>query len=162
MSLLPRTNPLTVCPSCGVIHGPGQPPCPAPPDSAPASLPKSQADAPLQAAPGTLAPPLSAKAAPARPAPRLLSDEKIRSLLDQGIIVDEDVHGLRLTGKPVSGRGKGTGQLSASDVVRLAADLDGGVLPADQRRHCPQCDAVVSPRASRCEWCGKSLAPPPT
>ena len=162
MSLLPRTHPLGVCPSCGVIHGPGQPPCPAPPDSAPGSLPTSPADTPLQVVPGTPPSPLSAKATPARPASRPLSDEKIRSLLDQGIIVDEDIHGLRLTGKPVSGRGKGTGQLSASDIVRLAADLDGGVLPADQRRHCPHCDAVVPPRASRCEWCGKSLAPPPT
>lgn len=67
---------------------------------------------------------------------------------------------MHLTGKPVRGRGKATGQLSATDIVRLAAELDGGVLPADQRRHCPHCDAVVAPQAGRCEWCGKSLAAP--
>jgi len=80
--------------------------------------------------------------------------------VDQGIIVEEDARGLRLTGKPVRGRGKQTGQLSATDIVRLAADLDGGVLPPEQRRHCHHCDAVVPLQATRCEWCGKSLATP--
>jgi len=162
MSLLPRTSPLAECPLCGKVHLPGQPACPAGPDPAPGSLPPSPTDAPPQIEPAPLSPLLSAEAKPAYPASRPLSDEKIRALLDQGIVVEEDAHGLRLSGMPVLGRGKGTGQLSASDIVRLAADLDGGVLPADQRRHCPHCDAVVPPRASRCEWCGKSLDAPPT
>ncbi|MCJ7511872.1 MAG: hypothetical protein MUO23_02745 [Anaerolineales bacterium] len=84
----------------------------------------------------------------------------IRSLVDQGIIVDEDARGPRLTGMPVRGRGQATGRLSATDIVRLVANLDGGVLPADQRQHCPHCDAVVPRQASRCSWCGNGLSAP--
>lgn len=40
--------------------------------------------------------------------------------------------------------------LSPQDVIRLA----GGAIPAEDRRRCPACDAVVSKDQARCEWCG--------
>jgi len=146
---------------CGIVHPLGQSPCQAPTskvDPAQSEPSKDVARSPGPAEPGPAAAGHGSGPAGRRP----LSDEKIRSFVDQGIIIDEDAHGLHLTGLPVRGRGKGTGQLSATDIVRLAADLDGGVLRADQRRQCPHCDAVVPRQASRCEWCGKTLDSPPT
>ena len=161
MSLLPRTNPLPACRVCGIVHPLGQPPCSGPTLKVDGSPPAPSIA--LPSSPEPAKPELSpAGHGSDHTARRPLSDEKIRSFVDQGIIIDEDAHGLRLTGLPVRGRGKTTGQLSATDIVRLAADLDGGVLPADQRRHCPHCDAVVPRQASRCEWCAKSLDSPPT
>jgi hypothetical protein len=161
MSLLPRTNPLAACPVCGIVHPPGKAPCPDPTSKADPARPAPSSAGP-QPPPLAGAEPVSAGQGPERASRRPLSDEKIRSFVDQGIVIDEDAHGLRLTGLPVRGRGKGTGQLSATDIVRLAADLGGGVLPADQRRQCPHCDAVVPRQAVRCEWCGKSLESPPS
>ena len=161
MSLLPRTNPLAACPVCGIVHPLGQSPCQSPTSKVDLSPSAPSSDVPRSAGPAEPGPAVAEQVS-GHAGGRPLSDEKIRSFVDQGIIIDEDAHGLRLTGLPVRGRGKATGRLSATDIVRLAADLDGGVLPADQRRQCPHCDAVVPRQASRCEWCGKSLDSPPT
>ncbi len=98
---------------------------------------------------------LTAKPAP-KPSTGPLPEQLSHALARQGYVVSEDTHGVRLTGATRSGS---TGGLSASDVVRMAADLDGGILPTEQRSRCPKCDAVVPRQAARCEWCGQSLTP---
>ncbi len=98
----------------------------------------------------------------AKPPPRPTSplrEQLTDSLTRQGYVLSEDAHGVRITGAPRSG---GTGGLSASDVVRMAADLDGGILPTEKRARCPKCDAVVPRDAARCEWCGQTLTPATT
>ncbi len=90
-----------------------------------------------------------------------LCEEMARALRDQGFVIAEDAHGVRISGRPVTGRGSGSGRLSASDVVRMAADLDGGVRTPDQTRRCPKCDAVVAVGEPRCPWCGGPLAHEP-
>jgi len=108
----------------------------------------------------------SAGEPPAVPAPSDTQDSLpnpteilLQSLRYQGFTVHEDAHGLRLGGAPIT-RGSHTAELSPYDVVRLAAELDGGILPPGERTHCPQCDAVVPPKAARCQWCSAPLPPP--
>ena len=43
--------------------------------------------------------------------------------------------------------------LSPDEVIKLA----GGPLPPEERRHCPQCEAVIPKDAAKCAWCGTSL-----
>jgi len=43
--------------------------------------------------------------------------------------------------------------LSPDEVIQLA----GGPLPPEERRHCPQCEAVIPKDAAKCAWCGTSL-----
>jgi hypothetical protein len=83
--------------------------------------------------------------------------EASRQILSrQGFVVQEDAHGLRLSG--VASRPGGlSSQLSPYDVIRLAAELEGGVIPVEQRKHCPKCDAVVNPGDKRCQWCSEIL-----
>lgn len=88
---------------------------------------------------------------------RRQAQERLTGPLRQaGYVITEDSHGVRLSGHLRTGAG-GTGRLSASDVVRLAADLDGGVLPPEQRSRCPRCDAVIAAGSARCPWCGATL-----
>jgi hypothetical protein len=90
------------------------------------------------------------------PTPEERAETRKQSLSRQGFVVEEDVHGLRLSG--VASRPGGlSSQLSPYDVVRLAAELEGGIVPIDQRKRCPKCDAVVSPGDKRCQWCGENL-----
>jgi hypothetical protein len=44
-------------------------------------------------------------------------------------------------------------ELDYQEIVRLAGDP----IPEDERRKCPNCDAVISIDTIRCEWCGKNL-----
>ncbi len=81
-----------------------------------------------------------------------------RTLMDYGFAVDEDARGLRLR-SPGGRRRPGTGDLSASDVVRLASTLGGAPPPPEERRECPKCKAVVARSAPRCPWCGAPLLP---
>jgi hypothetical protein len=91
------------------------------------------------------------------PTPEERAEATLRSLRDKGFVIHEDAHGLRLSG--ISTRGnKGMSQLSPFDIVRLAADLEGGLLPMDQRKRCPKCDAVVAPGDKRCQWCSEPLS----
>ena len=48
------------------------------------------------------------------------------------------------------------GALSPELILRLA----GGPLAPEERRNCPQCDAVVSRREARCPWCSAPLPDP--
>lgn len=45
-------------------------------------------------------------------------------------------------------------ELSPSDII----DLAGGPLPPEERRQCPKCQATISKKATRCEWCGVQIA----
>lgn len=49
---------------------------------------------------------------------------------------------------------KAAGALSPDVILRLA----GGPLAPHERRNCPQCNAVVSRRDSRCPWCSAPLS----
>lgn len=81
-----------------------------------------------------------------------------RTLMDYGFAVDEDARGLRLR-SPGGLRRPGTGDLSATDVVRLASQLGGAPPPPEERRTCPSCQAVVPKTAARCSWCDAELPP---
>jgi hypothetical protein len=98
------------------------------------------------------------KPAPPKPNPQRMPEELAQSLRDQGFVIAEDAHGVRLGGT-ANLRSKDTGGLKHHEVVRLAADLDGGIVPPEQRVHCPKCDAVMPKTATRCQWCGAPLTP---
>jgi hypothetical protein len=85
-----------------------------------------------------------------------ISQAEIDRLRDQGFVVTHDARGMRISGSPILSRGKGTGRLDASDVIRLASQMDGG--PKAVRR-CPHCDANIPADAARCSWCGKPSSP---
>jgi hypothetical protein len=91
-----------------------------------------------------------------RPTQEERAEARKQSLSRQGFVVEEDAHGLRLSG--VASRPGGlSSQLSPYDIVRLAAELEGGVVPIDQRKRCPKCEAVVNPGDKRCQWCSEPL-----
>jgi len=90
------------------------------------------------------------------PSPEDRDEERRQSLSRQGFVLQEDAHGLRLSGVSTRPRGLSS-QLSPYDVVRLAAELEGGIVPMEQRKHCPKCNAVVNPRDKRCQWCSEIL-----
>jgi predicted RNA-binding Zn-ribbon protein involved in translation (DUF1610 family) len=92
--------------------------------------------------------------------PTGVREDLAASLRDQGYVIDQDVHGLRISGRPIS-RGAKTGQLTPYDVVRLAADLDGGPPSPEQVIICPACQAASPVHAARCQWCGEPLAGDP-
>ncbi len=49
--------------------------------------------------------------------------------------------------------GPNTEGLTPEEIIKLA----GGPLPAEERRRCPKCDAVVSRSESKCPWCSAPL-----
>jgi hypothetical protein len=81
-----------------------------------------------------------------------------QSLRDRGYVIDQDAHGVRISGGPRGGLDSET--FSPYDVIRMAADLEGGVLPLDERVHCLKCDAVIPSGEARCQWCGEPAPPP--
>ena len=90
------------------------------------------------------------------PSPEERAEARKQSLSRQGFVIQEDAHGLRLSG--IASRPGGLrSQLSPYDVVRLAAELEGGVVPMEERKRCPKCDAVVNPGDERCQWCSEIL-----
>jgi len=85
------------------------------------------------------------------------ADALAQSMRDRGYILEEDATGkMRLSGKPIR-RGSKTSVMSASELVQLAAEMEGGILPPDERIHCPHCDAVIKPEDTRCPWCSKEI-----
>ena len=81
-----------------------------------------------------------------------LSDELARSLRDQGYVIHEDEKGVHLGGAPI-GRGKPPGEFSPYDVVRMAADIEGGISPQDELVRCNKCNAPIPPGKEHCQWC---------
>ncbi len=82
-----------------------------------------------------------------------------QSMRDRGYLLEEDASGVRLGGAPVR-RGNQDSMLSATELVQLAAEMEGGILPPEKRIHCPHCDAVVKPEDKNCPWCSKNLSAP--
>jgi rRNA maturation endonuclease Nob1 len=91
------------------------------------------------------------------PSPEERDEARRQTLSRQGFVLQEDAHGLRLSG--IASRPRGLrSQLSPYDVVRLAAELEGSdIVPMEQRKRCPNCDAVVNPNDKRCQWCSEVL-----
>ncbi len=82
----------------------------------------------------------------------------VETMRRQGYVITEDSTGVRLTGR-LSPRFAKTSEIRPLDVIRLAADMDGGVPPPDKLVRCTKCDAVVPLRSERCQWCGTPLTP---
>jgi hypothetical protein len=87
---------------------------------------------------------------------QLLAEQANNSedLLDQ---VPEDLReilaGRRMGGPPAA--------LSPSDVVKLAAELEGGVKPRGQLPVCPKCQGLSPIGQAKCQWCGEPLPSKP-
>jgi hypothetical protein len=82
----------------------------------------------------------------------------VETMRRQGYVITEDAKGVRLTGS-LSPRFTNTSELRPLDVIRLAADMDGGVPAPDKLVRCTKCDAVVPLSSERCQWCGTPLTP---
>ncbi len=83
----------------------------------------------------------------------MFSETTAATLRDRGFIVSEDVHGARLSAAPGQ-----SADLSASDVVKLAADLDGGVQPQTELPICSSCQAASPIGELQCQWCGEPFS----
>ena len=90
--------------------------------------------------------------------PDQISENLAQSLRSQGYVIDQDAHGVRISGDLLDS-GSGSDTMSPYDVVRLAADLEGGVPPLNERIHCLKCDAVIPPGEINCQWCGEPIPP---
>ena len=85
-------------------------------------------------------------------------EEAHRKMLhSKGYVVDLDSQGMRLTSIS-TGRNNPVANLSPYDVVRLASELEGGVIPVEERIKCPACEAVILPTDKICSWCSAPLA----
>ena len=83
--------------------------------------------------------------------PGELREDLAQELRHQGYAIQEDAHGIRISGG-LPGRGSAAG-MSPYDVIRMASDLEGGLPSPDELKRCPQCEAVVPPGGTRCQWC---------
>ncbi len=99
---------------------------------------------------------LSGQEPPAKPSlgPKL-SDDLAKALRDQGYVIHEDGSGMHLGGALVS-RGGTAAPLSPYDVIRLAADMEGGLAPPNELIRCKKCDALIPHGDERCHWCGET------
>jgi hypothetical protein len=84
--------------------------------------------------------------------PEEISENLAQELRMQGYAIEEDARGIRIGGG-LPGRGSAAG-MSPYDVVRMAADLDGGLPSQDELQRCSKCEAVIPPGDHRCQWCG--------
>lgn len=82
-----------------------------------------------------------------------LSDDLAQALRDQGYVIDQDARGMRISGS-LTRRGSDPGKMSPYDVLRMAADLEGGLQKLGERRRCPNCEAVLPKGHTNCDWCG--------
>jgi hypothetical protein len=86
------------------------------------------------------------------------SEDKARSLPVQGdsliqVPLGENINSDLSTGV------SDISSMSPYDIVRMAADLEGGIVPPEKRVHCPKCDAVVPMGDSLCQMCGEPIPP---
>lgn len=81
------------------------------------------------------------------------SEATISTLREQGYVVSGDAHGARLTAAP----GK-PDVFSPSEIVKLAADLDGGVQPQAKLPICSSCQAASPIGELQCQWCGEPFS----
>jgi len=87
--------------------------------------------------------------------PKDFREDTTQALRGLGYTVSEDLHGARITGAPRAGGPPAS--LSPSDVVKLAAELEGGVKPRGQLPVCPKCQGLSPIGQSKCQWCGEPL-----
>lgn len=86
-------------------------------------------------------------------------EDTAQALRGLGYTVSEDLHGARITGAPRAGGPPAA--LSPSDVVKLAAELEGGVKPRGQLPVCPKCQGLSPIGQAKCQWCGEPLPSTP-
>jgi len=100
---------------------------------------------------------LSNQVPPAKPSlgPKL-SDDLAKALRDQGYVIHEDERGVHLGGALVR-RGGTPAAISPYDVIRMAAETQGGIAPQNELARCKKCDALIPPGDERCQWCAESL-----
>jgi hypothetical protein len=82
-----------------------------------------------------------------------ISEKTTTSLREQGYLVSEDARGARLTAIPGQ-----SDELSPSEVVKLAADMDGGVQPQTKLPICSKCQAASPIGELQCQWCGNPFS----
>lgn len=78
--------------------------------------------------------------------------DTVESLKARGYQVTEDARGAR-----ISGGGNRGAELSPFEMVRMAAEEEGGVQPRGKLPICPECQAVSPLGSERCQWCGADL-----
>jgi len=100
----------------------------------------------------------SQKLPPPSTKPDEISENLAQSLRGQGYVIDQDARGVRISGDLIDST-SGSDAMSPYDVVRLAADLEGGVVPLDEQINCLKCDAVIPPGGTNCQWCGEPIPP---
>ena len=77
------------------------------------------------------------------------SETTASALRKQGYIVSQDARGARLSAAPGQ-----AAEFSPSEVVKLAADLDGGVQPQAKLPICRNCQSASPVGDTHCQWCG--------
>ena len=85
--------------------------------------------------------------------PEDLSEQSREALRNQGFKVVEDARGSRISSDSPSQ----SADLSAFQVVSLAAEQEGGVQPQTQLPMCPSCQSASPVGSTNCQWCGEPL-----
>lgn len=79
--------------------------------------------------------------------------ETVESLKARGYQVTEDARGARITGGDSR-----SSDFSPHEMVRMAAEQEGGVQPRHKLPICPECQAASPVGAERCQWCDAELS----
>lgn len=82
-----------------------------------------------------------------------LREETARSLRERGYVITQDARGVRITGSPAGTPSRSS--LSPSDIVRMAAELNGGVKQTISLQTCSKCQARTPAGEPKCQWCGE-------
>ena len=86
-------------------------------------------------------------------------EEAHRKLLrSKGLMLEVDSTGFRL-GTMSTSNSPAVSVLSPYEIVRLASEFEGGVVPVEERINCPKCEAVVGPHDKTCQWCSEPINP---
>ncbi|MFQ5943836.1 MAG: hypothetical protein ACE5JF_09805 [Anaerolineales bacterium] len=75
------------------------------------------------------------------------------ALREQGYVVSEDARGARFS----AAGGQGS-ELSPSDVVKMASELDDGVQERTKLPICGECQAASPIGETQCQWCGQPFS----
>jgi CheY-like chemotaxis protein len=81
--------------------------------------------------------------------------ETVEQLQGAGYYVTEENNGARIGAVPGSSRS--LEELSPSDVVKMAAELDGGLKPQTTLPMCAACQSASPIGSTTCQWCGEPL-----
>lgn len=83
-----------------------------------------------------------------------LPDQMQQYLRQRGYFVSAEHGGPRLS---PAGRRPGSADLSPYELVRMASEMDEGVLEPERRAKCPHCQAVIAADTSHCPWCDRDI-----